>query len=171
MDTSLHAQDILIALKWAVLREDESHSLRELSAATGVSKSAVAVSLKRLAALKLLRPEGQGLRLNRLALRQCVEHALQWLAPAKVGPIRRGFPTAHSAPALVHALRGGDDLLVIPYRGGPARGCAVSPLHPQAPFAAAHDERMQALLALADAFRVGRARDRAVAAQLIAGYI
>jgi hypothetical protein len=46
---------------------------------------------------------------------------------------------------------------------GPVRGRALRPLHPNAARAAARDPRLHKLLALVDAFRIGRARDREVA--------
>ena len=171
MDTSLHAQDILVAMKLAVLTPEESRSLRELSASVGISKSAVAISLKRLQALQLLRLEAGVLRVNRMALRECLQHALKWLAPATLGPTRAGFPTSHNAPSLKAEIRSSESPLVIPHKRGPVRGRAVSPIHPMAPFAASQDPRMQQVLALSDAFRVGRTRERAAAAQALTAYI
>jgi hypothetical protein len=57
------------------------------------------------------------------------------------------------------------DTLVIPLPHGPVRGRAVSPIHPLAPAAAARDPRLHRMLALVDTFRVGRARERAIAAR------
>lgn len=39
----------------------------------------------------------------------------------------------------------------------------MTPIHPLAPEAAASDEKLYRLLVIADAFRIGRARDREVA--------
>jgi hypothetical protein len=72
--------------------------------------------------------------------------------------------TAHSAPSLAPKFIGGDDPVVIPLPRGPARGRAVTPLHPLAPGAAARDPKLYTLLALVDAFRIGGAREREVAA-------
>jgi hypothetical protein len=46
-------------------------------------------------------------------------------------------------------------------------GIAVEPLYPQAPAAAAQDEKLYALLALADALRLGRPREVTFARQLL----
>jgi len=47
------------------------------------------------------------------------------------------------------------------------RGLAVQPLYPSVSPAAAKDEKLYALLASADALRIGRARERAAAEKKI----
>jgi hypothetical protein len=167
MDTShpapLQAVDLLVILKLAALGQP-SASVRLVADEIGLSKSAVALSLHRLQALGLLRDEAGARRINKLALRECLQHAVRWIAPADIGPSRAGLPTAHAAPPLSSKLTGGDDPVVIPLLRGPMRGRAVTPLHPLAPGAAARDPKLLVLLALVDAFRIGRARDREVAA-------
>jgi DNA-binding MarR family transcriptional regulator len=155
--------DLLVAAKLAV-HPDASASVRQLGEELGMSKSAVAYSLQRLVALDLVREGKEGRRVNRLALRDCLEHAVRWIAPAKAGEFELGLPTANAAPILSDKLTGGADPMVMPLAHGPVRGRAVPPLHPHAPRAASLDPRLHALLALIDAFRVGRARDRQAAA-------
>ena len=75
-----------------------------------------------------------------------------------------GLPTAHAAGPLAGKLVGDADPLVMPLAHGPMRGRAVTPLHALAPEAAAKDARLHHLLSLMDVFRIGRARDRQVAA-------
>lgn len=57
------------------------------------------------------------------------------------------------------------DPVVMPLAEGPERGRSLAPIHPLAPIAAAHDPRLYLLLALIDAIRIGRARERKLAAQ------
>jgi len=80
-----------------------------------------------------------------------------------VGEFELGLPTAHAAAPFKQKLTGDDDPVVIPLPQGPLRGRAVSPLHPLAPAAAAKDPKLHRLLAIVDAFRIGRARDRQLA--------
>jgi DNA-binding Lrp family transcriptional regulator len=159
----LQAVDLLVILKLAALGRP-SAPVRLVAEEIGLSKSAVALSLRRLEELGLLRGEGEHRRIDKLALRQCLEQAARWIAPAEIGRSRLGLLTAHAAPPLSSRLIGDDDPVVIPLARGPARGRAVTPLHPLAPRAAARDPKLYALLALVDAFRIGRARDRQVAA-------
>ena len=88
---------------------------------------------------------------------------MRWIAPARVGDIELGLPTAHAGP-LGAKLVSDADPLVMPLPHGPMRGHAVTPLHALAPRAAAKDARLHPLLSLVDVFRIGRARDRQVAA-------
>jgi hypothetical protein len=43
------------------------------------------------------------------------------------------------------------------------RGQAIEPLHPSVPYACRQDKRLYEMLALADALRIGRARERSLA--------
>ena len=160
---ALTPADLLVAAKLAA-HPGTSGSVRQLGDELGMSKSAVAYSLQRLVALNLVKDGKDGRRINRLALRDCLEHAARWIAPAKIGDFELGLPTAHAAPVLSGELTGGADPMVMPLAHGPVRGRAVPPLHPFAPRAASLDPKLHALLALIDTFRVGRARDRQVAA-------
>lgn len=56
---------------------------------------------------------------------------------------------------------------VWPHPDGPVRGLALAPLYPSLPLAAAGDAELYALLALFDALRIGRAREREIAGRLL----
>jgi hypothetical protein len=100
---------------------------------------------------------------NKLMARDFLEHGVRWIAPAKVGDFQLGLPTAHSFESLARKLAGDPDPVVLPLPQGPVRGRAVSPLHPRAPAAAERDPDLLRLLAIVDALRMGRTRDREVA--------
>ena len=89
---------------------------------------------------------------------------MRWIAPARVGEFELGLPTAFAGASLAGKLIGDADPLVMPLPHGPMRGRAVAPLHSYAPEAAAKDARLHHLLSLIDVFRIGRARERQVAA-------
>jgi hypothetical protein len=163
MDTRLLPVDLLVALKLAS-SEGEATTIRSLEQDLGLSKSAVAYSLGRLRELDLVKDEPGGRRINKLLLRDCLEHAVRWIAPAKVGDFELGLPTAYAAEPLKRKLSGDEDPVVIPLPHGPLRGRAVPPIHPLAPAAAAKDPKLHRLLAIVDALRIGRARDRQAAA-------
>ncbi len=156
--------DILVLLKLA--STGVNASVRELEGSLAVPKSSIALSLQRLAGTGLIDEGRDGRRLNRLAVRDCLRHGIRWIAPARAGDYELGLFTAHSAPPLAAKLAGADDdPLVMPLRHGPHRGRTIEPLDPRAPQAARNDPRLWELLAIVDAFRVGRARDREVAAR------
>ncbi len=167
----LSAPDVLVAMK-LVAHPERSASVRELGDELGMSKSAVAYSLGRLRALDLVKEErGGARRVNKLALRDFLEHGLRWVAPATVGDFELGLPTAHSAQVLARNLIGDADPVVMPLAHGPMRGRAVTPLHPLAPKAAAKDETLYRLLSVVDALRIGRARDRKVALEELRSWL
>ena len=160
----LQAVDLLVILKLSAMGSPPAPE-RLVAEEIGLPESAVGLSLHRLEAMGLLRGEGEQRRINSLTLRQCLERAVRWIAPAEVGSAQLGLLTAHSAPPLTSRLIGDDDPVVIPLPNGPARGRAVTPLHPLAPRAAERDPKLHTLLALVDALRIGGAREREVAAK------
>jgi hypothetical protein len=162
--------DLLVALK-LVAHPDRSASVRQLGEELGMSKSAVAYSLGRLQAVHLVNQGGGRRRVNRLALRDLIENGVRWIAPARVGDFELGLATAHSADVLARNFVSDADPVVMPLAHGPLRGRAVNPLHPLAPKAAARDERLHRLLAVVDTFRIGRARDRQVAAKELRAWL
>lgn len=160
----MHPVDLLVALKLAA-HGNASMTVRQIGDELGLSKSSAAYALQRLRAVGLLKDDGLGgRRLNKLALRDCLEHASRWIAPASFGPWSAGLPTAHAAAPVAGKLMGDADPVVMPLKGGPSQGRAISPLHPLAPAAAANDAKLHRLLAIVDTFRIGRARDRQLAA-------
>lgn len=167
---SLQPVDVLVVLKLAALGDAEA-SVRELDEQLGVPKSTISLSLRRLREHHLLREVGGRRRLQRIALRDLVETGIRWIAPAEIGDYELGLPTSHAAEPLASHLRGDPDPLVIPLPHGPARGRAVTPIHALAPRAAANDEKLYRLLVIADAFRIGRPRDREVAKMELRRYL
>src|SRR5271156_3447625 len=124
-DKKLLPVDLLVAMKLAV-SAGKPASGRALSKGLGLPHSSVALSLQRLHALGLIRDDGH---VNKLALRDCLEHAVRWIAPAEVGDFELGLWTAHAALSMAARLYGDEDPLVIPLPHGPKRGRAVSPIH------------------------------------------
>ena len=47
--------------------------------------------------------------MNKLGLRDSIEHGVRWIAPARVGDFELGLPTAHAAGPLGGKLVGDDD--------------------------------------------------------------
>ena len=84
--------------------------------------------------------------------------------PAKPGAVVRGIPTAHSTAPLNKEISSGEDY-VWPFAKGNVRGHGITPLYATVPQAALDDEQLHVLLALADALRVGKAREKKIALQ------
>jgi hypothetical protein len=78
----------------------------------------------------------------------------------------RGVPTAHAAATLKAEILPADEPpLVWPHPEGAERGLAFEPLYSAAPGAALRDAALYEILALLDAIRGGRARERQQAVQ------
>jgi hypothetical protein len=74
----------------------------------------------------------------------------------------RGIATAHSAPPLADLIESTENY-VWPYAKGTLRGHGIAPLYSSAPEAALKDSKLHEFLALTDAIRVGKVREKALA--------
>ena len=97
------------------------------------------------------------------ALLEFLVHGARYAFPPDRGGVTRGLPTAHAAPPLASEIVGSDLPPVWPDPEGTVRGEAFSPLYRSAPAAARRDARLYSCLALLDAIRGGRARERKLA--------
>lgn len=161
----LKPQDIVLALK-LVAQGGVPWKQAELAKSLHISASEVNHGLRRLAASHLYNAEER--RVVRASLKEFLVHGLRYAFAAQLGRQGEGMVTAHSAKPLSDRLRiGPDDHVVWLVRGaGPrVRGHSIEPLYRTAPSAAAEDPALHELLALADALRVGRARERALATE------
>lgn len=98
-------------------------------------------------------------------------HGAKYAFPADKTELTIGVPTSHSAPAFAGVFAPGSDDYVWPHPNGTVRGIGVEPLHPSVPFAAMQDAKLYELLALFDALRVGRARERGMALKRLGALI
>lgn len=90
-------------------------------------------------------------------------HGAKYAFPGVRLPSAVGVPTSHSAPAFAGVFAPGSMDFVWPHPNGSVRGIGVEPLHPAVPYAAMQDAKLYEMLALFDALRVGKARERGMA--------
>lgn len=139
-------------------------SYPDLAEAVGVSLGQGHNAVRRLASARLVSQNGRaGARPRLLEFLEC---GVQYAFPAELGFETRGVPTAYGAPPLANGSPEGN-VPVWPFASGSARGPAVAPLVPSAPSLMQLNPRLYELLALVDAIRIGRARDRKRAVQLL----
>ena len=163
MPHQLKPQDVMLALK-LVTKGPAAWTQPGLAGELHMSAAEVNHGLKRLAACQLYLPGER--RVMRANLRELLAFGLRFVFPAQLGGEVSGLPTAHSAAPLVERLRAEPgDAYVWPaaVKGRAIPGRAVTPLYRSAPLAAAKDPNLHELLALVDALRVGRVRERAIA--------
>jgi len=141
-----------------------SWRLVDLSQELGLSIFEVSMALRRSQRAKLI--DSSKKKVNWPALLEFILHGLKYVYPAEPGPLCRGVPTAHSAPPLSKEIVSNDnDQYVWPSGEGTVRGQAIEPIYASVPQAAMKDPALHELLALIDALRVGRARERQIAAE------
>jgi DNA-binding Lrp family transcriptional regulator len=152
----------VVTLKLAVAGEAERTYAR-LSEALGISSSQVHASVRRAVEAGLVRADER--EVNRGALLEFLVHGLKYVFPVERGGLTRGMPTAHAAAPLRKKLAVAPDDVppVWPHPEGTVRGEELQPLHPSVPLAAHKDPKLYELLALVDAVRGGRAREREMA--------
>ncbi len=156
----LKPQDVLLLLK-IVSDNDPSWNQKPVAEALGLSQSEVSEAVARCKYSGLLAPNGKAVM--KLGLMEFLQYGLRYVFPQKPGAVVRGVPTSHSASPLKEQIQSSEDY-VWPYGNGAVRGHSIQPLYPSVPEAALKDEKLHELLALADALRVGRAREKALAA-------
>jgi hypothetical protein len=98
-------------------------------------------------------------------------HGAKYAFVAVQLPLAVGVPTSHSAPAFAGVFAPGSTDFVWPHPNGSVRGVGVEPLHPSVPYAAMQDAKLYEMLALFDALRVGKARERGMALERLQALI
>lgn len=98
------------------------------------------------------------------AVEEFLVHGVKYAFPVQRGETTRGTPTAYAAPPLNDQIADNGDLPPVwPDPDGEVRGVTLEPLHKAAPKAARKDPALHELLALIDALRDGRVRERQLA--------
>ena len=164
----LKPQDVLVLLK-QVATPDHSWTYATLGSSLKISASQVHRSVRRAVAAGLAISEARDQwRTVRSALQEFAVHGIRYAFPATVGAPQRGVPTAHGTPPLSFEISSAaGEAPVWAHPRGAIRGPTLSPLSPTAPEAALGDPRLHELLALIDALRIGRSRERSIAAKLL----
>jgi hypothetical protein len=162
MSQSLLAQDVAVALRLAQVPGEQYESLSEaLRLGTGAAHR----SVQRLEKAGLLIPDER--RIVRGALLEFLTHGLRFTFFAEPGPTALGVPTAHSAPPLADEFPSSEPYVWKSVRGQ-VRGMTIEPLLKHAADVSIEQGDLYRALSLADAIRVGQARERARAIELLA---
>ena len=158
----LRPLDIVVLLKLAL--KDGRPPYLQLANELHLYPSEVYNSIKRARVshfIQRLEPED---RLNRSALLEFLLHGIRYAFPAEKGTLTRGVPTGYAAPPLLESIAASSEPPPVwPYADGSVRGYSFVPLHKNVPKAALEDSKFYELLALVDALRDGRARERELA--------
>lgn len=157
--SGMRPHDIVILLKIAA-KGKQPWFMKDLAVELDISASEVSESLHRSAIAGLISPDKK--QLKTLSLLEFLQYGLRFVYPCIPGAKVRGLPTAHAAPPLSDTIIS-DDPYVWPYAKGTVRGESIEPLHAKLPQACLRDPVFYQYMALTDALRVGRSREKAIA--------
>lgn len=153
----MRPQDVIILLKLAVDSEDGGSRIKDLSTKLFISGSEISESLNRSSIAGLLLPESR--TVNKDAFLKFLEHGLQYVFPAQLGPVMTGMFTAHSESSLYLSFSS-EEKLVWADEQGKERGPTILPLYPTVVKAVKKDRILYRLLALCDIIRTGNPSDK-----------
>lgn len=160
----LKPQDVVILLKLIALN-GESWNYQRLSVELSISQSEVHAGVRRAVAARLMSDATGAGRPVRASLLEFLIHGVKYAFAPKRGPLTRGIATGYAASPLNRLIvASSEPPPVWPWSEGNVRGYALEPLYRTVPQAAMSDAGLYELLALVDAIRDGRARERQLAA-------
>jgi hypothetical protein len=160
----LKGQDAVLLLKLA--RPPFGWTVRSLADELGMPHAGVHRSIARLTDAGLL--DAGRKRVNLSRAEEFLVHAVPYVFPPVHGGQTRGIRTAWAAAPLAEHLAPTDEVPPVwPSARGEDRGIALEPLHDAVPDIALHDQVLGEDLALVDALRLGDARVRGLAADLL----
>ncbi|MCC7240296.1 MAG: hypothetical protein IT180_00090 [Acidobacteria bacterium] len=161
MTQGLLSQDVVVLAK-LVSYGGERPPIARVAGDLALSPSQVHASLKRLERSRLI--DVQSGRPLLKAVEEFLIHGVKYAFPVQRGETTRGMPTAYAAPPLNDQIADNGDLPPVwPDPDGGIRGATLEPLHKVASKAARRDPALYELLALIDALRDGRVRERQLA--------
>jgi hypothetical protein len=157
-------QDVVVLLGLAL--RDGDRTIRDLERDLLIPRAGVHRALFRLEEAGLI--DRHRRRVNVSRAEEFLVHAEKYVFPPRLGGETRGVPTAWAAPPLASILAEAEGLPPVwPDPEGDRRGIALEPLHASAPSLARRDPRLGEALALVDGLRIGDARVRGLATELL----
>lgn len=163
--------DILVLCKLLILEKNGINwSYKSLADQVFLSASETHASVQRLVKSGLFDINSKSV--IKSSMLELLIHGVKYVFPAEKGSVTRGMETAHSAPVLNKIIsNSSDDNYVWPYAEGKTKGISINPLSKNVPQAAENDHELYDILALIDALRAGKARDKKIAAEILSGLI
>ncbi len=160
----MKSQDILLLLRLLDLDPHE-RTFPRLATELGISASELHAGLRRGGKAGLVDVSSREVRRENLC--EFLVHGVKYVFPAEWVGVTRGVPTSYAAPPLKAQFAAADLPPVWPLPEGETRGEGLKPLHRSAPSAALKSPVLHEWLALIDAVRAGRARERNLAVKEI----
>jgi len=168
----LKGQDCVILIKLLANQNQVDWSQRELAKVLNISLSEINAGLKRLSNASLIRlgmPDQSIIPVVQAAYEFLV-HGVKYCFATQLGEFTRGVPTGIAAPVFKDKIVVGDDPLPVwPYGMGNAKGLSIEPLYKSVPSVLEEhfDQKFYDILALVDILRIGRAREKKIAEEML----
>ena len=159
---TLRPSDIVVACQLTISPQAQ---FIQLSQSTGLSAGECHNAVRRLRQAHIVLADDRRLATDVLA--GFLIDGVPFAFPPMLGAETIGIPTAHRGPAFASILEAPEGF-VWPDPGGGIRGQSLVPLFPGAPALPQMNEALYNLLTIVDALRVGTARIRRAAADLLA---
>jgi hypothetical protein len=160
---AMKPQDVVVLLK-LIVEEGKPWTQISIAKALLMSQSEVSESLARSAYSRLLFEKGR--KVARAPFVDFLQYGIALIFPQQPGSVVRGVPTAHSAAPLSSLIQS-EEQYVWPYAKGNVRGHAIQPLYNSVLPTIEKDTELYEMLALVDALRVGKAREKNLAMDLL----
>lgn len=160
--------DLAVLFKLVLIRHAPRLSYAALAKQMMLSQFEVHASVQRLMAARLLVDAGDVFRPVMPAIRDFVMYGAAYCYPAVRGEVTIGFATAYGVPPLSEKVLFSQEMPPVwPHPEGDQRGTSLMPLYEKLPLVAVKDKSLYEMLALFDALRMGQARERELAMQLL----
>lgn len=159
----LKPQDILVCLYCGICVTPETYA--QIAEALHIGIGTAHAAAQRARHARLLDASNQPIRANLL---EFLIHGVRYVFYPERGGMIRGMPTGAGAPMARERLAStAENSPVWPTSKGRVRGYALTPLYPTVPEAAISNPTLHAALAAVDLLRIGSARERLIAGQLL----
>ena len=166
---ALKPQDVIVLCKLLIEDEKELPYAR-MAEELGMSASETHAAIGRLQEGRLVASGGRNVQ--RQAFRDFLKYGISHVFPAKESGPSRGISTAWAAPVFDGAFNTSNEPPPVwAHPKGTVHGPSVVPLYKSGPDAALKDQRLYDYLALIDAVRLGRARERKFALEKLEALI
>jgi DNA-binding Lrp family transcriptional regulator len=160
----LKPQDIVVAMKLCGYAPNARPPYGSIATELKMSASEIHSAVQRLKGSRLLHGSEMNEKPNLSALEEFLIHGVKYAFPATRGGMTRGMPTSYAAEPLCRLIKAGNEPVPVwADPEGTTRGIALAPLYKTVPEAAKLDSLLYERLALIDAIRDGRTRERNLA--------
>lgn len=155
----MRPQDIVVLLK-VIAMDGSQWQMNNLASALFISPSEISESLNRSRIVGLIDYNKKAV--HRTNFMEFLEYGMRYVFPVRPGTMVKGVPTGHSHPFMKEHIVSSTNYVWQEHEGEVV-GLAIDPFYKNQVDAIRNDELLYKLLALVDAVRVGKVREKTYA--------